>query len=237
MAPDRVLAEVMISPWAAAGPLTLTTVNGLSMGTVENALNIYPAGIRKPFVVMSAMADTPVYGGSRVTLPVGNLTSPLYASTTQVTIGGQAAMVVETNGTTVTVLVPAGLAAGVAKVEMKVQGEPVLPGAIVILPPPPAPPVITAVQTLMGLMLQGGTAVGAGEMFQLLVTGLADDAKTADVAVHSGEVAHKVVLVQKTAAGHTVYVTLAEETPRGASVPLVLSAGGVKSQPVTIPVR
>jgi len=237
LAPDRALAEVVVSPAAAAGPLTLTAVNGLSMGTVENALNIYPAGIRRAFVVMSAMADAPVYAGNSVRLPVGNLTSPLYASTTQVTIGGQAAMVLETNGTAATVLVPAGLAAGVAKVEMKVQGEPVLPGAIVILPPPPAPPVITAVQTLMGLMLQSGSAVGAGEMFQLLVTGLADDAKTADVAVHSGEVAHKVVLVQKTAAGHTVYVTLAEETPRGAAVPLVLSAGGVKSQPVTIPVR
>jgi hypothetical protein len=71
----------------------------------------------------------------------------------------------------------------------------------------------------------------------LLVTGLADDARTADVTVHTGELAHKVVLVQKTAAGHTVYVTLADQTPRGAAVPLVLSAGGLKSQPVTIPVR
>jgi hypothetical protein len=237
LAADRVLAEVVVAPAAAAGPLTLTTVNGLSLGMVENALNIYPAGVRKPFVVMSAMADTPVYAGSRVTLPVGNLTSPLYGSTTQVMIGGQAAMVLETNGTTVTVLVPAGLAAGAAKVELRVQGEAVLPGVIVILPPPPAPPVITAVQSLMGLTLQGGAGVGPGEMFQLLVTGLPVDAKTADVAVHSGEVAHKVVLVQKTAAGHTVYVTLADETPRGTTVPLVLSAGGLKSQPVTIPVR
>lgn len=237
LAADRALAEVVVSPAAAAGALTLTAVNGLSMGVVENALNIYPAGVQKPFLVMSAMADVPVYAGNSVRLPVGNLTSPLYVSTTQVTIGGQAAMVLETNGTAVTVLVPAGLAAGVAKVEMRVQGEAILPGAIVVSPPPPAPPVITAVQTLMGMMLQGGSGVGPGEMFQLLVTGLAEDAKTADVAVHSGEIAHKVVLVQKTATGHTVYVTLADDSPRGAAVPLVLTAGGLKSQPVPILVR
>lgn len=237
LAADRVMAVVVVSPAAAAGPLTLTTANGLSLGTVENALSIYPAGIRKPFLVMSAMADGPVYAGSRVTLPVGNLTSPLYVSTTQVTIGGQAAMVLETNGTTVTVAVPAGLTAGVAKVELRVQGESVLPGAIVLSPPPPPPPVITSAQTLMGLTLQGGTAVGPGDLFQLFVTGLAEDVKTADLAVHSGEVAHKVLLVQKTTAGHTVYVTLADETPRGTTVPLVLSVGGLKSQPVSITVR
>ncbi len=234
---NRMLAKIAVSPAASAGPLSMTLAGGLVLAETENALNIYPPSVRRLYVVMSAMAETPAYPGGMVTLPVANLTSPLFLPTTQVRMNGVAAPVVAVNGTTATVQIPESLPPGVVKVEITVQGEAVLPAALVLTPPPPKPPVITAAQTLMGVNLVAGFAPTAGEMIQLQVTGLAPDTATSDVKVWSGEVEHAVILVQKTASGHAVYVTLSQESPRGAAVPVVVEVKGLRSAPFAIPVR
>ncbi|MCL4795968.1 MAG: matrixin family metalloprotease [Bryobacteraceae bacterium] len=233
----RSLVKVAVSPAAEAGPLRLALADGIAFAEAENALNIYPPSVRKLYVVMSAMADTPVYAGGMAALPVANLTSPLFLATTQVRINGVAAPVVAVNGSVATVQIPEGLPAGVVKLQMTVQGEEVLPAALVLSLPPPKPPVITAAQTLMGLNLQAGMPPAAGEMIQLLVTGLAESAATEDVKSFSGEVEHTVILVQKTATGHTVYVRLSEESPRGAAIPLTLRVDGLQSLPFPVPIR
>lgn len=234
---ERLLAQVSVAPAAVAGPLAMTVADGLRWDVVDNALQVFPATVRRAYLVMSAMADAPMYPGGLVTLPVGNLTNPLFPATTSVRIGGQAAQVVSTEGTTVTVRVPAGLEPGVAVVRLSVSGEEALPGAIVLTAPPPAPPAITAALSIMGLPLQAGNAPAPGDLIQLRVSGLAADTASASLKVRSGAIEHAVIMLQKMPADHSLYVQLSEQTPRAQSIPLVLTVGDLQSQPFTLQVR
>lgn len=236
-ADNRALARVAVSAAAVAGPLAMTVANGLRLQTADAALQVMPATVRRPFVVMSAIADRPVYPGGTVTLPVGNMTNPLYVATTQVRMGGQLAAVVSTEGTTATVQVPATVEPGVVVVRMTVQGEEVLPAAIVVTAPPPPPPVITGVLTVMGLAIHQGNAPPPGELIQIRLSGVRDGTDAAAIKVRSGDVEHQVIVLQKLPDGHALYVQLSERTPRGQNVPLTVSVGETVSAPFAIPVR
>lgn len=234
LSPQRALAHVAVSHSAKSPALDLTVANGMSLYTGPRALNLHPAGLQQLYLVTSSILETPAIAGGELLLPVGNLRSPLFVPTTEVRIGGEAASVLGVNGSTAVVRVPKSLQPGAALVEMKVQGEVVLPGAVLIVPDTPA---INSVQTLAGVAVSSQNAPSPGDAIRIHVMGLpAGLAETAGIEVVSGGLRHAVTAIESSGGGHLLTVRLSEQTPRAGTAYLVISYLGAASDPVPIPI-
>lgn len=234
VSPGRALAHVHVSPSAQAVSLALTVADGMTLTTVPEAVALHPAGVQQLYIVTSSMAEVSTAPGAELLVPVGNLLSPLFVAGTEVRIGGEPATVLSVNGSTALVRVPESLSPGPALVEMKVLGQEVLPGVVVIVP---APPAINSVQTLAGTAVSGSKAPSPGELIRILVTGLPPGMTGPDgLAAVSESLVHSVTAIEPAGDGYVLTIRLSERTPRGAVVPLVISYRDVASSPVPIPI-
>lgn len=234
VSPGRALAHVHVSPSAQAVSLALTVADGMTLTTVPEAVALHPAGVTQLYMVTSSIAESTATPGAELLVPVGNLLSPLFVSGTEVKIGGETATVLSVNGSTAMVRVPKSLNPGPALVEMKVLGQAVLPGAVVIVP---APPSINSVQTLAGTAVSSSNAPAPGEVIRILVTGLPPGMTGPDgIAAVSEGMEHSVTAIEPAGEGYLLTVRLSEHTPRGAPIQLVISYQGLASAPMPIPI-
>lgn len=234
LSPQRALAHVHVSHAARSLALDLTIANGMSLTTAPRALNLHPAGVLQLYLVTSSMLETPATAGGELLLPVGNLRSPLFVATTEVRIGGEAASILAVNGSTAVVRVPKSLQPGVALVEMKIQGEAVLPGAVLIVPDTPS---ISSVQTLTGVAVSSQNAPAPGDTIRIHVTGLPEGlSATGGIEVLSEGLRHEVTAIESSGGGHLLTVRLSGHTPRAATAYLVISYLGAASDPVPVPI-
>ena len=238
VAPDKVLAWVASSPSAPLSYLTLSAVSGLQFASKPNGFHTTDDGALKPFVAMTAMqlSETP-YSGSIVTLPLRNVPETLAPGSVQVLVGGVAAPVTAIEKSLVSVMVPAGLGAGPARVNVTVNGVEAWPAALELVTPPPA---ILQAQTVAGGLIGAGNPPEPGNVVQLVVKGLGDGAiEPEDITLLSGnKLSHTVLLVMETANPDLklVVFALSPDTPPGEPALLTLTHKGRTSKPFTLPV-
>jgi hypothetical protein len=238
VSPSRILIHIQTGAAQTSAPLALTLADGVDFAVYPRSLDLHPAGVSQYYVLTSALTGDPVFPGSELQIPVGNLRTPLFASTTEVRIGGQAATLLGVNGSTAVVRVPRTLNPGPALIEMTIAGETVLPGGLLISDETAAQPSIAALQSVFGAALSSDNPPAPGELIRILVTGLPEDpGPAAGFKAASGELEHAVVSVEKTAGGHILLVRLSDLAPRGSTLELVVSYQGVSTPPVAVPVH
>lgn len=187
--PNRLLANVLISPNAVPGVATLTVASGLNFAVQPAAFSIQAANPRQ----LGVMPPAGVQPGTSLALNVQNLPAGTTAASVSVTLNDQPVTVATVSNSQVTIQVPASLTPGPAVLRLRVGSDAAQPIVLGIDPPPPA---ITSVQN--------AGPVGRGETVTMVVSGFTLDAFTQSVlkdwvTVNLAGVDHDVTQITATA--------------------------------------
>jgi hypothetical protein len=235
VAPDRILANVIALPGAAAARNTLAVTTGLRTLTLTGGLEMAEMPQRVVSVAGAIIdeatgrpAISPAFN-ARVQLKgvAANLTRASF----DVRVAGLAAPVAAYAGSVLVFRMPAGLPPGPAVVNITAAGE-ALPPVLVAVDLPP--PVITAIK--IGTVAR---AAQPGEIVTLQVTGLTEGIKPVDAVnlrLTVEGVPAKIVRAVVTERGHDVDFELDAHQPHGAAR-LVISIDGRSSDPFTLAVQ
>ena len=240
--PNRILANIVVSPSAGTGIINLTVVNGLRATSVPSAMLIQPQAGR----VLSLVGPVADARNGRVDVPAGaparvgisGLPAELPLGSFQVNINDRPAVVQSFTGGQLVFVVPAGLSPGPAVLRVSVGGE-ILPPLLMSVDLPP--PVINLVSGAAGVVDAARPARG-GDTLVVTATALFEnpaDASASSIAVTVGGVGHKVaqLLPIRTQPGaYQIVFTLDPLVPAGTQ-PLIISIDGRPSAPVSVPVR
>jgi len=191
---------------------------------------------------MSRISGGTPYAGGELIVPVVNLPPAAAPEIMTAQLDGLAAVVtsIDQDAGLVHIAVPGGAAAGVARLDLTVAGQAVLP-AMVTLTAPPVQAV--KVQTIHGVDLTPSNAPSAGTIVQALMKNLPDLGAQPDVSrflISSGAVDHTVVMVVPVAGSegeYNVVFLLNAATPSGSAIPVVVSFDGKPAGEFTIPIR
>lgn len=239
LSPTHALVNVQVSPNAPAGAIGATVMSGFQVAAEPVALQIAAQNATLPVVdpalVNAVWAPSGVFPGS--TANVNGLN--LGGSQTAITIGGQAANILNVTATQVTFVVPPSLKAGPAFLKLNNGTANAYPVVVTIVS---TPPVITAVQNAAGAAVVASTAPQPGNQITLLVTGLGAAGTTIDpttVQVTVGGVTRMAAVVSEvgTTSTYQVQFTLEPSVPTGAQIPVTISVNGRTSLPVYIPIN
>jgi uncharacterized protein (TIGR03437 family) len=241
VAPNKMLAQVMVSPATPAGMETATAVSGLELITQPFALTVTGPNPRQMYVAVSSVPGLYAYTGAVITLPVVNLPAGLTPGAVSVTVNDKPAPVLAVNGNQVTMQLPASLPPGAGVVRITANGDAVLPAAIAISAPPP---VILGAYTSASTPVDAARPAKPGDTFNLLASGLSDTGDAVDparVKVTTGSIEHTVLFISSNPAQlgtHLVLVNLNPAvTPANGSIPLTLSLDGRVSQTFALAAR
>ncbi|MGQ9633062.1 MAG: matrixin family metalloprotease [Bryobacteraceae bacterium] len=232
-APNRLLANVHVSPQASPGTVSFSVFNGLRIDPVSGSLPLLaaapPTMAADPSLVNPATGRRSVYPGGEAWLRITNLpgTSPDQIS---VAVGGSPATVLGISGEQVHLKLPAGVPLGPAVLNVTVVGQPVPPVLVALDPPPPA---IRAVTVSSGLRIPQQVEARWGELLVVYVEGLGQ-ADSGEVEVLIGGVAHSPVWSRSLNPDQDVqalWVVVAPNVPVGSPVPLIVAVGERLSAP------
>jgi hypothetical protein len=241
--PNRLLANVSVSPSAAAGATHLTVATGLRTVTNPFGFQVTPAPstpnrlMMVPPVTNAVSGTTGVWAGGTGVLNVRNLSAP--ASAVNLRVGDQQAFVISANAGQITFQVPATLPLGPAVVRLQVLGynDPIPPVLMNVDPPPP---VIVNVYSSPGVAADATLAAKAGSILGLVVAGLPASVLSADpasVRIHIGTADLPAFSVGAVDSGVMVQLTLTDSVPRGSQIPVWITYQGITSLPATISIE
>jgi len=239
LSPTHALANVQISPNAAQGALGATVISGFQVASEPASLQIAAANptlpVVDPALVNAVWAPSGVFPGATASVSGVNLAG----AQTSITIGGQAANIVNVTPTQVTFVVPAALKPGVAVLKFSNGTANAYPVVVTLVS---VPPVITGVENAAGAAVAAANAPQPGDTVTLLVTGLATAGATIDpttVHVTVGGVTRMAAVVSEVGASSTYQVqfTLDSSVPTGTQIPVTVSINGKTSLPVYIPIN
>jgi len=226
--PDRLLANVYVSPNATAGLLPLTVVTDFQTVTKDLALEIQAprpeAPVVNPDVRNPDTSQPSIYAGGKAALTVAQMPAGLTASTVSITLDDLPADVLAMEEGRITFTVPSTLAVGPAVLRLTAAG---LAAAPIVVAIDAAPPVIQSVAS---------PAVIGGSLW-VTVTGLNDPSV---LVLTLGGVAHKPVTLQPSETvpdGYDARIEISADVQPGDAVPLTAAVGYRISQPVLLPVR
>lgn len=231
--PDRLLANVHVSPQASPGTVSFSVFNGLRIDPVSGSLPLLaaapPAMAADPSLVNPATGRRSVYPGGEAWLRITNLpdTSPAQIS---VAVGGSPATVLGISGEQVHLKLPAGAPLGPAVLNVTVRGQPVPPVLVALDPPPPA---VRSVTVSSGLRVPQQVEARWGDFLVVYVEGLGQ-ADGGEVEVFIGGVAHSPVWSRSLNPDQDVqalWVVVATNVPVGSPVPLIVAVGERLSAP------
>lgn len=231
--PDRLLANVRVSPGATPGTVSFSVFNGLRIDPVSGSLPILaatpPAMAADPSLVNPATGRRSVYPGGEAWLRITNLPSASPAQIS-VAVGGSPATVLGISGEQVHLKLPAGAPLDPAVLNVTVAGQPVPPVLVALDSPPPA---VRAVTTSSGLLIPQQVEARRGDFLVVYVEGLGE-ANIEGVEVLIGGVAHSPVWSYPANQDQDVqalWVVVAPNVPVGSPVPLIVAAGERLSAP------
>jgi hypothetical protein len=198
---------------------------------------VQPFTGRSPFIVLGAQPPSLISGGAGA-LRIENAPSALSNVNSLLLIGDQAAPIASLREGVLTFTVPGGQPLGLAMARLILNGEP-LPPAIVRIDPPP--PVILAVQNILGNTFNAANPATPGMLVQILVQKATIAGRTPIVTTTLSDgtvIDHPVRAVQDhpNPTLSAIFVSLGNGLTQ-TSIPLVLSIGTASSAPVSIPFR
>jgi len=242
--PNRLLANVHVSPDAKTGVLPLSVVTGFQMASRDLVLDVQPplAGVPvvNPVAVNPNTGQPSVFAGGLAALSVAQIPAGLTAAAVSVTIDELPASVLAVEEGRVTVSVPGPLEIGPAILRLGVNG---LAAAPVVVAIDPAPPVIRGVESLAGEPIGTDRPALIGQSLWVTITALDDPdvlAEPSRLELTLGGVAHAPVtlLPSKTMpGGYDIRIEVSAEVEPGDSVPLTAAIGYRVSQPVVLALR
>ncbi len=236
LSPNRAWAQVAVAPSAAPSTWNLQALNGLQVQRGPQFF-VQPFNARSPFIALGAQPPSLITGAAG-SLRIENAPSALSNVNSLLLIGDQAAPIASLREGVVTFTVPTGLPLGLTMVRLTLNGEP-LPPAVVRIDPPP--PVIIAVQNILGNLFNAANPATPGMLVQILVQKsiLAGRTPIVTTTLNDGTVIDHPVRAVQDHSNPTlaaIFVSLGNGLNQ-TSIPLVLSVGSASSSPVTIPFR
>lgn len=228
--PNRMIANVSVSPNAAVTATEFTAVSGLQVNAQPFGFQILAPNPRQ--VVMTPLASS-VPAGGVATIAVSNLSAG--ASSIALTVNDQRATVFSAANGQITFQVPASVSPGPAVVKLQLPtGDPVFPIILAVDPPPPA---ITGAFSSPGVTADLSHPAFRGSLTGFQVSGLSSLSDFSALKVTVGGVDHSVIFATPQNGGLLVQILLDPSVPAGDRVAVTLTYNGSLSQPFTIAVR
>ncbi|MCC6588434.1 MAG: IPT/TIG domain-containing protein [Bryobacterales bacterium] len=238
--PNRLLANVVISPNAVLGSTTAAVINGLRTTTIPFGWTVTGSTPRQSSFqdpVVDATTGRPdTAAGALAQARLVGAIADVSATNLQVTVGERPAQVVSFNNGTLVFRVPTGLTPGPAVLRVTTPtGDGPRPVVMSIDVPPPVVVTVTA----SGTRIDASRPARPGELLVVVVTGAADnDAEigASRVKVNVGGTTHNALQVNPANGTHVIQFVLDASVPQG-SQPLTVSVDGRVSAAFALPVR
>jgi uncharacterized protein (TIGR03437 family) len=232
VAPNKIWANIFVAPNAAVTASLASVINGFQVISQPFGLQLQAFNGRLPMLSSQVVNATPnqtgIFPGAAVILSGSNL------SNAAITVGGQAASILNSSPNQVTFQVPFGLPAGPAVLRFSNGVD----TAAVVISIDPGPPGVVNVSTLNNVRIDANRPARPGDVLNVLVTSLTEPGAAPDpkqVHVNIAGVDHAPIGITPLGAAHQVVVVLLPAVSSG-EAPLKVSVGSRNSQPYYIPV-
>ncbi len=239
MGPNRMLANVVVSPAASVSSTNLSVANGLRLLTNPGGFQIVAASGSSRFsgtVFDAAGSSTDLQAGAVATAYLAGPAADLPLSAYQLTVGGRAAVVVASGGGMIQFRLPPELTPGPAIVRLTANGETVPPVVLSIDLPPP---VISLLQ-ISGTRVSAQRPAQAGEVVTVTVNGLGDgigEVPASRIKIYVGTVAYNVVQITSSADGSYQLQFILDAASGTGNLPLAVKVDNRMSAAVLLPVQ
>jgi Matrixin. len=232
VAPNKIWANIWVSPNAAVAASTGSVINGFQVISQPFAIQAQGFNGRTPSLNSQLTNATPnqsgIFPGAAVNLSGANLANPT------ITVGGVGATILGSTSNQVTFQVPFGLPAGPAVLRFS---NGVDTGAVVVQIDA-GPPGVLNVAGSNNARIDGSRPARAGDLLNVLVAGLTDPGGVIDpkrVRVSIAGVDHTPSSIAPMGGAHQVAVVLSPSVGAGEAA-LTVSVGGRNSSPYYLPV-
>ncbi len=232
--PNHLIANVVVASGAAIGASEISVISGFQVAQQPFAFQTQPNNPRLPLIALPVLngdqTQQTIYPGATVVIYGSNLaTNP---SALQLTLNDQPVLVRFAGSTQINFDIPSGAQIGPAVLKLN-NG---LETASVIVPVDNRPPVIQGITNVSNVSV---TAVAAGEVLNILVTGL-DPAAAGNpgrVRVTISGVDMYVNSIVPAANGQFAIQIIVTQSFGGAQVPVAVVVDGSSSAPAPLGVR
>jgi hypothetical protein len=240
VSPNRLLANVSVSPDAPVTTTSITVATGLDVSPARPGFQIADKPVSRAITivapVINALNGNPgVWPGGIGVLNVLNLGAKVEALS--LTVSEQRATILSAENGQITFQVPASLSTGPAIVKLSVgSGETIRPVVMQVDPPPPP---ILAAYTSSGALVDASNAARPGSIIGLLIGGLPESVLSVDpvsIKILVAGVEHRAFAVAAQPGGVLIQFTLSPAVLPGAQV-VMMTYNGLTSQPYNLPVK
>jgi uncharacterized protein (TIGR03437 family) len=232
VAPNKIWANIWVAPNAAVTASLASVINGFQVISQPFGLQVQGFNGRLPVlssqVVNASPNQTGIFPGAAVILSGSNLSNPA------ITVGGQAATILNSNPNQVSFQVPFGLPAGPAVLRFSNGVD----TAAVVISIDAGPPGVLNVSGSGNVRIDANRPAKPGDVLNVLVTGLSEAGAAPNpklVHVNIAGIDHSPVGITPQGAAHQVLVVLSPSVSSG-QASLKVSVGSRNSQPYYIPV-
>ncbi len=237
VSPTHVIADVEAVPGAVLGLSDLSIISGFQVIDQPGGFQTVPARIGLPFIGLPVVNADPtqqtVYPGSIASIYGLNLA--LSPTSDTLTLNDVPVQLQFVSATQINFFVPAGFATGPAVLKLNNGSQQAFPVYMQIDNQPPA---IVSVNNQSNVALNG-SSVGAGDILNVVVTGLDPGVLTnqSRVQIMVSGVSMPVLGITALPNSQFQIQFIVTQSFSGALVPLVVWVDGSSSQPATITVR
>jgi uncharacterized protein (TIGR03437 family) len=238
LSPTHLQANVVVAPNAALGSSEFSVVSGFQVVTQPFAFQTQAVNPGLPSIGLPIVNAVPtqqtVYPGAIAAIYGSNLA--LSPTAAQVTLNNVPAQILFASAAQINFLVPAGVPAGPATLNLNNGSASAFPVIVQIGNPPPT---IAGVTNVAGVSLGAGTSAGMGDVLNVLVTGLDPTvpASPSRLQVTVSGISMTVVGITSASNGQFQIQIILTQSFGGAQVPLAVWVDGSSSAPFTITVR
>ncbi len=239
--PNRILANVSVSPSARAITTVLSVTSGLQVVSQPFGFQAQTASnriISLSAQVVNASTGLPVItAGSTVIATVLTTPSPLLNSALALSWNDRQLPILAVAGNQLTFQIPSDATPGQYSLRVDSNGQRGLPIGVAV---DSAPPVINAVGSIFNLPVDAARPAHPGDLLNLQVIGLADPGSivaASRVSANAGGIDISINQVAAVGPGHQVLLFLPQNIPLGTQIPLTVSIDGRVSAPVLLPIR
>ncbi len=239
--PNRIVANVSVSPNAASITTVLSVTSGLQVVSQPFGFQAQTASNRTISLssqVVNAAGSLPLLNaGNTVIATVLTTPSPLANSALTLTWNDRQLPILSVNGNQLTFQIPADATLGQNSLRVDTNGQ---RGLAIGVSVDPAPPLINAVNSVFNQPVDGARPAHPGDLLNVQVIGLADAGSTVAVSrvtANVGGIDIPVNQIAAVGAGHQVLLFLPQNVTLGAQVPLTISIDGRVSAPALLAIR
>jgi uncharacterized protein (TIGR03437 family) len=238
LSPTHLQANVVVAPNAALGSSEISVISGFQVVTEPFTFQTQPANPNLPSIGLPIVNAVPtqqtIYPGSIAAIYGSNLAvSP---ASVQVTLSDVPVAILYASAAQINFVVPPGLPAGPATLKLNNGWANAFPVILQIDNPPPT---ITGVTSISNVPLDASHSAGAGDILNVLVTGLDPTVvgNLSRVQVTVSGLSMPVLQITPAPGGQFQIQFILTQSFAGAQAPVAVSVNGSSSAPFTITVR